>query len=430
MQNFRRILTLTCGLFLLVAGAFAQTANSPFSYRGIGDYYGNALAHNQGMAGVGVSNPQYFYLNNQNPALLVFNRFTVFEGGFIGQQNTIKGNGPSEKSGNGNLNYLMMGFPVKRGKWTTSIGLAPFSGVNYRTNYKDSINLDGGGTFGSVNVEESGKGGVNQVFWANGVALNKNFSVGVRATYLFSSIINQYTNTLPATVTPVVYSPTIYERTYIKDFNFSLGASFHEDSLFNKNYRFNVGAVYNFKSELNTEYYTRIERRNSAGGVADSTTLTNNNPGTIMLPQSFTVGLSFGKGEKWMIGADYSYLKNSLFRDYFGNSQNATDSWRIALGGEFTPDPMALSGYLKRMTYRTGVSLEKYPYFINGKPVDDFGINFGFTMPVSRISSLDFAFKVGRRGTVQDHTIEENYFKLYFGVTINDQFWFIKRRFD
>jgi long-subunit fatty acid transport protein len=180
---------------------------------------------------------------------------------------------------------------------------------------------------------------LTRYFWANGVALNKNFSVGVRATYLFSSIINQYTNTLPATVTPVVYSPTIYERTYIKDFNFSLGASFHEDSLFNKNYRFNVGAVYNFKSELNTEYYTRIERRNSAGGVADSTTLTNNNPGTIMLPQSFTVGLSFGKGEKWMIGADYSYLKNSLFRDYFGNSQNATDSWRIALGGRIYTRP-------------------------------------------------------------------------------------------
>ncbi|HCZ37795.1 MAG TPA: hypothetical protein DHV26_17885, partial [Cytophagales bacterium] len=295
-----------------------------------------------------------------------------------------------------------------------------------RTNYTDVIE----NSTATVDVEETGKGGVNQVFWANGVALSKSFSVGVRATYLFSSIVNEYTNTLPATVTPVVYSPTIYERTYIKDFNFSLGASFHKDSLFNKNYRFNLGAVYNFKSELNTEYYTRIERRNSSGTVADSTTLTNNQPGTITVPQSFTVGISFGKGEKWMIGADYSYLKNSLFRDYFGTSQNATDSWRIAVGGEFTPDPMALSSYLKRMTYRTGVSIEQYPYFINGKPVDDFGINFGFTMPVSRISSLDFAFKVGRRGTVQDHTIEENYFKLYFGVTINDQFWFIKRRFD
>jgi hypothetical protein len=415
-------------VFLLVAGANAQTANSPFSFRGIGDYYGNALAHNQGMAGVGVSNPQYFYLNNQNPALLVFNRFAVFEGGFIGQYNTIKGNGPSENSGNGNLNYLMMGFPVKLGKWSTSIGLAPYSGVNYRTNYTEAI--EGGIGNEVVNVEETGRGGVNQVFWANGVALTDEISVGVRATYLFSSIINEYTNSVTQTVNPIVYEPTIYERTYIKDFNFSIGTSFHKDSLFNKNYKFNAGAVYNFKSELNTEYFTRIERRNTSGSIADSTTLINNQPGTITLPQSFTVGLSFGKGEKWTIGADYSYLKNSLFRDYFGNSQNGTDSWRIAIGGEFTPDPMALSGYLKRMTYRTGVSLEQYPYLINGKPVDDFGINFGFTMPVSRISSLDFAFKVGRRGTVQDHTIEENYFKLYFGVTINDQFWFIKRRFD
>jgi hypothetical protein len=415
-------------VFLLVAGANAQTANSPFSFRGIGDYYGNALAHNQGMAGVGVSNPQYFYLNNQNPALLVFNRFAVFEGGFIGQYNTIKGNGPSENSGNGNLNYLMMGFPVKLGKWSTSIGLAPYSGVNYRTNYTEAI--EGGIGNEVVDVEETGRGGVNQVFWANGVALTDEISVGVRATYLFSSIINEYTNSVTQTVNPIVYEPTIYERTYIKDFNFSIGTSFHKDSLFNKNYKFNAGAVYNFKSELNTEYFTRIERRNTSGSIADSTTLINNQPGTITLPQSFTVGLSFGKGEKWTIGADYSYLKNSLFRDYFGNSQNGTDSWRIAIGGEFTPDPMALSGYLKRMTYRTGVSLEQYPYLINGKPVDDFGINFGFTMPVSRISSLDFAFKVGRRGTVQDHTIEENYFKLYFGVTINDQFWFIKRRFD
>ncbi|MBX2914369.1 MAG: hypothetical protein KF856_03745 [Cyclobacteriaceae bacterium] len=426
MQNFRRNFTLAFGLLLLGGAAMAQIANTPFSYRGIGDFFGNALAHNQGMAGVGVSNPQYFYLNNQNPALLIYNRFTVFEGGFIGQYNTIKGNGPSEKSGNGNLNYLMMGFPVKMGKWSTSVGLAPYSGVNYRTNYTDAIE----GSTNTVNVEETGTGGINQVFWANGVALSKTLSVGVRATYLFSSIVNEYSNALTTDASPIVYFPSIYERTYVKDFNFSMGVSYHKDSLFNKNYRFNVGGVYTFKSQLNTEYFTRIERRNNTGGVIDSTTLINNVPGTITLPQSVTVGVSFGRAEKWMIGADYTYLKNSLFRDYFGNSQNGTDSWRIALGGELTPDPMALGSYLKRMTYRTGVSLEQYPYLINGKPVNDFGINFGFTMPVNRISSLDFAFKLGRRGTVQDHTIEENYFKVYFGVTINDQFWFIKRRFD
>jgi len=62
-------------------------------------------------------------------------------------------------------------------------------------------------------------------------------------------------------------------------------------------------------------------------------------------------------------------------------------------------------------------------------PVNDFGINFGLSMPVSRFSSLDLAFKIGKRGNLLENTIEENYFKIYFGVTFNDQ-WFIKRRFD
>jgi hypothetical protein len=89
--------------------SYGQAAMTPFSYLGIGEYYGNALAHNQGMAGVGISNPQYYFLNNQNPALLVFNRFTVFEGGFIGERRTVRGNGLTESNGNANLNYLALG---------------------------------------------------------------------------------------------------------------------------------------------------------------------------------------------------------------------------------------------------------------------------------------------------------------------------------
>ncbi len=81
------------------------------------------------------------------------------------------------------------------------------------------------------------------------------------------------------------------------------------------------------------------------------------------------------------------------------------------------------------MTYRTGINYDNYPYLINGNMVKDFGVNFGFSMPVSRVSSLDFAFKAGKRGNLVDNTIEENYFKIYFGMTFNDQ-WFIKRRFD
>ncbi len=407
--------------------AWGQAARSPFSYLGIGESYGTALTHNQGMAGVGISNPQYFYLNNQNPALLVYNRFTVFEAGFIGERRTATGNGISETNGNGNLNYLVTAFPVKVGRWTTSMGLMPYSSINYKLDYVDSII---GTTSNTVNVKESGQGGLNQFFWSNGISLNDDFSVGLKATYLWGSIIREYSNTLTNDNTSSPFYPTVYARNFVKDFNFSGGVSFHKDSISGKkNYKINIGAVYDFKANLNTEYYARLERRNS-GGIVDSTTVINNEPGSITIPSSVSVGVSFGKGDYWVIGTDFTYFDYHNFKDFSGETQPwGTQGWKLSLGTEFTPDPTQLGGYLKRMTYRTGISYDKYPYLINGSIVRDFGINFGFSMPVSRISSLDFAIKVGKRGDVKVNTIEENYFKIYFGMTFNDQ-WFIKRRFD
>lgn len=423
MLNFRKFYFLLLGFVLLGSVAFGQAARSPFSFRGIGEPYGNSLVHNQGMAGVGISNPQYYYLNNQNPALLVFNRFTVFSAGFLAERRTIKGEGASEQDGNGNLNYLAIAFPVKFARWSTSIGLMPYSTVNYRLNYTDAIE----GTTNTVNVEETGTGGINQVYWSNGVALHKNISIGVKAAYLFSSIENTYSNNIDEATT-VPYYPSIYERTYVKDLRFTGGFSFHKDSLTRKNHKLNIGLVYDFKTKLNSKYYSRLERRNFAG-IIDSTILVNDAPGSITLPSSIAAGVSFAKGEYWVVGTDFTYYDFQQFRDYNGSSQEGTKAWKWALGLELTPDPSALGSYLKRMTYRTGISYDKYPYLINGKPVMDFGINLGFSTPVSRYSSLDFAVKVGKRGNLQDNTIEENYFKIYFGVTFNDQ-WFIRRRFD
>jgi hypothetical protein len=427
MLNFKKVSLAIFGFISAITVAWGQAASSPFSYLGIGETYGNALTHNQGMAGVGVSNPQYYFLNNQNPALLVFNRFTVFEAGFIGERRTVKGNGITETNGNGNLNYLATAFPVKYGKWSTSIGLMPYSSVNYKLDYVDSIE---GSTTNTVNVEETGEGGINQFFWSNGVVLNKDFSIGLKASYLFGSIIRQYSNALTTSNQPTPYYPTIYVRNYVKDLNFTAGVSFHKDSLGGKkNYKINIGAVYDFKADLNTEYYARIERQSSSG-LVDSTTVVNSIKGNITVPSSFSVGVSVAKGDFWVIGADVTYLDYRNFKDFSGETQPwGAEGLRLSLGTEFTPDPTALGGYLKRLTYRTGVSYDKYPYLINGSMVKDFGINFGLSLPVSRISSLDLAVKVGKRGNLQDNTIEEDYFKIYFGMTFNDQ-WFIKRRFD
>ncbi len=138
---------------------------------------------------------------------------------------------------------------------------------------------------------------------------------------------------------------------------------------------------------------------------------TENEPGSITLPQALAVGLSFGRGDKWMVGTDFVLLDYTQFSDGKSEIRDATKGWKLSLGTEFTPDVTAMTSYLKRITYRTGVSYDKYPYLINGMPLMDFGINFGLSLPTSR-SSLDFAVKIGKRGNLQDNTIEENYFKI------------------
>ena len=88
-----------------------------------------------------------------------------------------------------------------------------------------------------------------------------------------------------------------------------------------------------------------------------------------------------------------------------------------------------MNSYLKRMTYRLGFSHQKLPYEVNNEAINEFGINFGVSLPVRNYSSFDLAFELGQRGTSNQNLIKENYFQVFLGVTFNDK-WFLRRKFD
>jgi hypothetical protein len=416
---------LPVAIFFLLTSSWAlgQAARSPFSATGLGDQYGSGLNQNLGMGGVGVSNYSYWRINNMNPALLVFNRLTSFQLGLVGEQRTQTSstNDVTEKSGNGNLNYLALAIPIKLGKWTAAAGLQPYSRLNYRLSYQETVGAN------IVTNTESGTGGVNGAYISNGVAINESISVGLKGTYLFGSTDNLFTNVVNAVTT--VVSPAIRETTFVKGFQLSPAVSVHLDSLLGANYLLNFGAVYDFGTTLNAKFSQWQGRYGSLGNILDSTTLINEASSTVRLPQAIAVGVSFGNSYKWILGLDGYYADYSGYRDITGSNPYGSNLWRISGGFEITPDPQSLTSYLKRATYRTGVSLENSPYLVNGAAVRDFGITFGLSLPVSRSSSLDLGLKLGKKGDKTVNTIEENYLKLYFGITFNDQ-WFIKRKFD
>jgi hypothetical protein len=417
-------------LFLigLSSVAYGQAASSPFSTFGMGEPYTNALIQNQGMGGIGVSQPQFWYINNQNPALLVNNYYTTFQTGAIVESRTAKADTSSQKSVGGNLNYLVIAFPVKPGRWTTSLGLMPLTRVNYKLQYVEQVLENGtNNVIDTANVYETGQGGLSQFYWSNGVRLHQNWSIGLKASYVFGSKNTDYSNYIISPDLTTLFVAGIKEQAYVKDFTFSGGLSFSQDSLWNKGYRLSVGAVYNFAADLNTDKTTFIQRRLTTGTPITSDTVVQEG-GSIHLPSSYTLGVSLGKESKWSVGAEFFVQDWSKFKSLTEGDGGLKKSWRASLGGEFAPDIYDTKNYLKRITYRAGLSYELVPFSANNNQLKDFGINFGLSMPAGR-SSLDWAFRMGKRGDKSETVLEEKYFRIYFGITFND-LWFIKHKFD
>jgi hypothetical protein len=408
----------------------AQAARSPFSAFGYGDYIGESLVNNQGMAGVGVSNPQLWYLNNQNPALLVYNRLAVFHAGALLESKRIYSDTIKGKTRNGNINYLALGFPLLRSKktgavvWSSGIGLMPYSNVNYSYQTTDTIP----GTSTPVYYSDRAEGGFDQFQWANGFRIIENLSVGIKTSFMFSSIASEYSNLVDDSLQSVKYIVSVRESQSLRGVKFTPGIAYRIDSIKNK-YSFSFGSTFEIGTSISGKTEQLLLRKDASGNILQADTIPgfNNN---VRFPSRITTGISFGRLDKWMVAADYAIISFNGKTSQIGSDITPVqDGWRLAVGGELTPDARSLSSYLKRVTYRAGFSSEQGTYLVNGHAVKDFGINFGFSLPVNRISSLDIAFRSGKRGDEKLNGIEENYFRIYFGVTFNDQ-WFIKRRFD
>ncbi|MEO8470979.1 MAG: hypothetical protein ABI477_02260 [Chryseolinea sp.] len=416
--------------FLLAAVVFTadvwgQVAPSPFSSFGIGTPYGNGLVNNQGN-GLGVAQPQFWYVNNQNPALLVFNTLSVFQVGIVGESRRVRGDTISEKSTGGNLSYITFAFPIKPGRITTSAGLTPYTNLNFSYQYQDYARDPLGAIADTLTTRETGSGGLTQIYLSNGVRINDDMSVGAKISYLFGPVSRVY-STNSGGSDP--FFANIEDKKNLRGINIGLGYSFSKDSLGrNHNKRLSIGATYNFVTDLSATRISRIYRTTIVGDTIEKFPISTTK-GKIRLPQSFTVGAAYGKGLNWSVGTEFSYQDWSTYNDFSSpEAHNLGKSWRATVGGEYTADPLALENYLKRITLRLGATYEQQPFYANGTQVKDYGINFGFSAPTGR-SSVDVAFKVGKIGNKTDNILEETYFKIYFGLTFNDQ-WFIKRKFD
>lgn len=420
-----RILSVVVIVLSGISVAHGQASKSPISSQGIGDIHDLSLMNHEGMGGLGVSASSLWYLNNINPALLPDNNLTVFQAGFASESRSVFTADNSSTNVGGNLSYLATAFPIKRNVWTSAIGLFPYSTVEYDFTQSSVIP----GTDNRAVVNNRGSGGLNQFYWSNGFRINKNFSFGVKASYLFSSITRENTvypqDTSNVTV---AFQSNLVDKLSVSDIRFSFGGVFKIDSVFNNRTNFNVGVVYELGSNVNSYQFLELEKRTLAG-VSFEDTVINDVQGNIYLPASLKVGVSLSRYNRWLVGVDVKRQTWSDFENFDGENDGLEDMMKIILGGEYIPDIASVSSYFKRISYRAGFIYTELPFVINGNQVNEIGINFGLSLPLGRFSSIDMAFGYGRRGNIAETTIEEEVLRFGLGVTFNDQ-WFIRRKYD
>nr|MDQ3394658.1 hypothetical protein [Bacteroidota bacterium] len=285
--------------------------------------------------------------------------------------------------------------------------------------------------------EYRGEGGISRAYISNGFQLSKRFAAGIQVSYLFGSIIDETGTTIIEEV-PSAYRTFLYDRTRFSDISLKGGLNF--TNMVRSRTFFSAGLTYELGGNINAEQMLRLERRVFANGGYQAVTLDtiSINKGLINLPSSLGFGVSLYKTFKWSIASDITLQNWSTFRDFNGLNEGMTNSYKIALGGDYTPDIASIDSYFKRITYRMGINYENSPITISGvdisgeaysNQIKDFGITFGTSLPVSRFSSLDMAFRLGRRGTLSNNLIKEDYFRVFLGVTFNDK-WFQRRKFD
>ena len=424
MKKIFLILSLFLVFQILCFSVVAQINTTPYSKQGIGLLTSPALLNNIGMGGLGLSNGNGIYINNVNPAMLYKNTLTSFDAAFSVEVNDLASSDTTKQTVKGGLSYVVVAFPVIPTRWAFSVGLMPYSTLGYSVTEPRPVQGSEEGAEANLNV--TGSGGITQVYFSNGVKVFKNFSLGLKAAYLFGSMLNEtsYVLNLP----PPNYESTLSDRISVSDFVITPAA--HYSVKVGKNTFLNTGVTFQPKTSVKAEGFSTLQRRNPGLDNPVSTDTLSEQPGKIILPSQYGFGISLEKPLKYSVGVDFQMFNWTEFRNFEGSNDGLKDGYKVTLGGEFIPDISSVDSYLKRVIYRLGGSYQLYPFNINDQQIDGYGLNFGTSLPVFNFSSINLAVEYGQRGTSKNGLIKESYFQIFLGATFNDNRWFVRRKFD
>jgi hypothetical protein len=445
------VFLLFCFTFITVSSTvFAQSQidvardNSPLSRLGIGDVYKPYLAAAEAMGGTSTTQHDPFQLSILNPASSAFLKATAYEVGIYAKRANIKGSSGTTTANSGSLSHFALGFPLKnqineildrrkKSDWDfgMSLALTPYSIVGY--NIRGKLPLP---TVGGVNYIYQGNGGLYKIQWGNSVKY-KGFAFGAMIGHVFGK--TAYNRAITFDSLSAAYTTQYNDNTRYNGFLWNIGAIY--DYAFMKKgdngkmepngKHLSFGAYLNPATAFNTSNYQLITKRNTNynANLTDTISSPTEKLGVGKLPLEFSVGMAYEQENKLKLALNYTATSWSNYSNE-QKVESLLNSYRLGVGGEYTPDAASYNSYGRKIRYRFGAFTGTDPRSLKNQQFKTQGVTFGIGLPIilprQTLSFVNIGLELGK--TTNDY-FSSNYTRLNLAFTLDDNSWFYKQRF-
>jgi hypothetical protein len=422
-------------IIVLLAGlsTFAQE-NSPYSRFGVGNLQPQHFVQSKGMGGLSASLFDPNILNYANPASYAWLNRTSLDLGLYGNFLRVENATDQVNSGNASLSHLALGLPIMRNRMGLSLGMLPYTRVQY--NIEEEVINDS--ITGAERYSYEGNGSFNQLFIGLGYRY-KGFAIGANFAYLFGT--EEDIKLVSFLDQPGSYDTRAARALRVSDFLWNFGLGYRLD--FANDLKLNIGATGQIGMDANVtrdeEWLNVVITGEESYLVKDSILFIEQGKSTINLPPTFSGGISLHQAFRSVddpqlrFGVDFVY---TIWENFTGErAGNYANNWRIKAGGEFTPAFNETKSRIRRpVEFRAGFYYGSSPLVFDNEQLTEIGMTFGFGIPLSAKnrqhsnSKLNLSFEFGRRGSPE--LIRENYLRTTVGFSLTDAFWFIKSKID
>ncbi|MBL3548962.1 MULTISPECIES: hypothetical protein [Chryseobacterium] len=403
--------------------------NSPYATYGIGDVKYDNTIETTSMGGISTAFISDFTssFNFANPANNANFELTSIRLEATNENNYFKSNYNDMKSTKHStyLSNIALAFPLSP-KVKMGLSYQPYSSKSYdilSTETRDGI---------AYNNRFKGSGTLNTAQVAVSYKIDQQFSVGARANLYFGDLydLNEFGTSTSEYVNG-------YEtKNKVRNFNFTLGTSYQTlNTRTDKKLTIGATATFGNTSNMTTEYINSTYRfADAAGTKTDEKTIEQKNTSSKnLLPLQASLGVGYGSENHWFFSGQIDYKKGEDV-SYFGKTFDFQDTYRISAGGWYLPNYNNFRNYFSRVIYRYGAFYERGNLKLEGNSINKFGISAGVMLPfktssITRMSGLEIGVEIGKRGTLNDNLINQNFINFRIGFNFADK-WFRKTLYN